>query len=178
MKGFLFFCCVLFSHASFFSPQVLGESLYISGKYLDYEEKYVKAKPKVESLFTENESLKGKISVLANEAKQDKERLKTLKKIIDTKRAFSKLKDKQIDEALSKVEKAGLEVVEKFKALDEYLDKLCDYYVEGFNLLRKCLAKHHLELDFFKLDMEAVKKEVLVDRQFISGWRRWRSYGY
>nr|POF21992.1 hypothetical protein CFP56_35533 [Quercus suber] len=98
--------------------QVLGESLYILGKYLDYEEKYAKAKSK-------------------------------------------------INEALSKVEKAGLEAVEKFKASDEYLDKLCDYYVEGFDLLHKCLAKHHLELDFSKLHMEVVEKEVLVDRQSI-----------
>ena len=53
--------------------------------------------------------------------------------------------------------------MEKFKALDEYSDKLCDYYVEGFDLFRKYLAKHHLELDFSKLDMEEVEKEILVD---------------
>jgi len=47
-----------------------------------------------------------------------------LEKSIDTEKAFSKLKDKQIYEALSKVKKVGIEVVEKFKASDEYLDKL------------------------------------------------------
>ena len=56
-----------------------------------------------------------------------------------------------------KVEKAGLEAVEKFKASDEYSDKLCDYYVEGFNLLYNYLVKHHPELDFSNLDMEAVE---------------------
>lgn len=124
---------------------MLGESLYISGKCLDYEEKYVVAKSKVESFSAENESLKSQISTLAEESRKDKERLKTLEKSLDIEKAFSKLKDKQIDEALLKVEKAGLETVEKFKALDEYLDKLCNYYVEGFDLFRKYLAKLDME---------------------------------
>ena len=73
---------------------MLGESLYISGKYLDYEEKYETAKSKVESLSLENELLKGQIFALSNEANMDKDRLKTLEKSIDTEKAFSKLKDK------------------------------------------------------------------------------------
>ena len=56
-----------------------------------------------------------------------------------------------------------MEAVEKFKASEEYSDKLCDYYVEGFDLFRKYLAKHHLELDFSKLDMEEVEKDILAD---------------
>lgn len=39
--------------------QVLCESLYILRKYLDYKEKYVMAKSKVESLSAKNKSLKG-----------------------------------------------------------------------------------------------------------------------
>ena len=154
----------------FFSfPQVLGESLYIFGKYLDYEEKYVTAKSKVESLSLENELLKGQISALSDEPNKDKDRMTTLEKIIDTKKAFSKLKDKQIDKALLKVEKAGLDAVEKFKAPNEYSGKLCDYYVEGFELFKKYLAKHHPSLDLSKLDMEAIEKEVLEDCQSTEG---------
>nr|POE80500.1 hypothetical protein CFP56_04858 [Quercus suber] len=74
--------------------KVLGESLYISRKYLDYEEKYVTAKSKVESLSLENELLKGQIYAFSNEANKDKDRLKTLEKCIDTENAFSKPKDK------------------------------------------------------------------------------------
>ena len=106
------------------------------------------AKSKVEPLSVENELLKSQIFALAEESRKDKERLKTLEKILDTEKAFSRLKDKQIDEALIKVVKAGFEVVEKFKALDEFLDKLYDYYVDGFDLFCKYLAKHHHELDF------------------------------
>lgn len=46
---------------------MLGESLYISGKYLDYEKKFMVAQSKVESLFVENELLKKKVSSLSNE---------------------------------------------------------------------------------------------------------------
>nr|POE86749.1 hypothetical protein CFP56_15459 [Quercus suber] len=100
-------------------------------------QKYVVAKSKVESLSAENELLKSQIFALAEECRKDKERLKTLEKILDTEKAFSRLKNKQIDKAFLKVVKAGSEAMEKFKASDEYLDKLCDYYVESFNLFRK-----------------------------------------
>jgi len=60
-------------------------------------------------------------------------------------------------------------VVEKFKVFDEYLDKLCDYYIEGFELFRKYLGKHHTKLDFSNLDMEAVENEVLADQQSAEG---------
>ena len=143
---------------------MLGKSLYISGKYLDYEEKYVTGQSKVESLSLENESLKGQVFALSDKVAKYNDYLKTLEKSIDTEKAFSKLKDKQINKALLKVEKAVSEAVEKLKASNEYSEKLCNYYMEGFKLFRKYLAKHHPSLDFSKLDMEAVEKEILADR--------------
>ena len=53
-----------------------------------------------------------------------------------------------MDDAQLKIQKAGLEAVEKFKMFDEYSEKLCDYYVDGFKLFCKYMAKHHLDLDF------------------------------
>ena len=53
--------------------------------------------------------------------------------------------------------------MDKFKVFDEYSDKLCDCYVEGFDLFWKYLAKHHSKLDFSKLDMEEVEKNILAD---------------
>ena len=50
-----------------------------------------------------------------------------------------------------------MEVVEKFKISDEYSEKFCDYYVEGFEIFRKYLAKHHSNLDISKLDMETIE---------------------
>ena len=53
--------------------------------------------------------------------------------------------------------------MEKFKASDEFLNKLYEYYVDGFELICKYLAKHHPTLDFSQLDMEEVEKEILED---------------
>ena len=75
---------------------MLGESLYISGKYLDYDKKLVEAQSRIASLSTENESLTIQISALAN--KKDKDHLKTLEKNINIEKAFLKLKDKQIED--------------------------------------------------------------------------------
>nr|POE86320.1 hypothetical protein CFP56_45929 [Quercus suber] len=63
-----------------------------------------------------------------------------------------------------KVEKASFKVVEKFKASDEFLDKLYDYHVDGFEPFHKYLVKHHPELDFSQLDMKEVEKQILEDR--------------
>lgn len=68
--------------------QVLGESLYLSGKYLDYEEKHVVVQSKVESLSVENELLKETVSSLSDEAKKSQDRLKTLEHDVKTKKAF------------------------------------------------------------------------------------------
>nr|POF09658.1 hypothetical protein CFP56_10837 [Quercus suber] len=138
-------------------------SVRISGKYLDYDKKLVEAQSGIVSLFAKNEFLTIQISALADEAKKDKDYLKTLEKNINTEKVFSKLKDKQINEALTNVEKVGFEAVEKFKASNEFSNKLYDYYVDGFKLFRKYLAKHHPKMDFSQLDMEEVEKEVLAD---------------
>ena len=53
--------------------------------------------------------------------------------------------------------------MEKFKKSDEYSDNLCDYYMDDFDLFRKYMAKHHLDLDFSTFDMEVVEKEILVN---------------
>ena len=63
-----------------------------------------------------------------------------------------------------KIQKADPKAVEKFKKSDEYLDKLCNYYVDGFELFYKYMAKHHPDLEFFTLDMKAVEKKILEDR--------------
>lgn len=83
---------------------------------------------------------------------------------MSTKKAFFRLKDKQIKETLARILKVSVEAIEKFKDSDEYSDKLCNYYVEGFDLFRNYLTKHNPELDFSKLDMEEVEREILANR--------------
>ena len=52
----------------------------------------------------------------------------------------------------------------EFKDSDWYSDVLCGYYMEGFDLLGKWMAKHHPDLDLSSLVMDEVEKELLVDR--------------
>ena len=83
-------------------------------------------------------------------------------------KAFSKLKDKLINDAQLKIQKVGPKAMEKFKNSNEYSNKLCDYYVDGFELFCKYMAKHHPDLDFSTLDMEAVGKETLANHPSLS----------
>lgn len=55
-------------------------------------------------------------------------------------------------------------MVEKFKISTSTRKSYVTTIMEGFELFRKYLAKHHPELDFANFDMEAIKKEVLFDR--------------
>ena len=153
-----------FNFFYFFTLQVLGESLYISKKYSNYEEKIAMAQSKVDSLFFENELLKTKVKSLSDEMEKAQDHLKTSEKEVNNKKALSKLKDKQIDDAQLKIQKGSPKAMEKFKNSDEYSDKLCDYYIDGFELFRKYMAKHHPDLDFSTLDMEVVEKEILANR--------------
>ena len=77
---------------------------------------------------------------------------------------LGKLKDKQIGDLELKLQKAEAMAVKEFKDSDEYSDELCGYYVEGFDLLRKWMAKHHLDLDLSNLVMDEVEKELLANR--------------
>ena len=79
---------------------------------------------------------------------------------------FSKLKVKQIGNLGLKLQKAGATTVKEFKDSDKYSDELCGYYVEGFDLLRKWMAKHHPDLDLSGLVMDDVEKKLLADHPF------------
>ena len=57
-------------------------------------------------------------------------------------------------------------VVQEFNDSDAYSDELCEYYVEGFKLFRKWMAKHHPDLDLSGLVMGDVEKELLSDCPF------------
>nr|POF11017.1 hypothetical protein CFP56_13535 [Quercus suber] len=74
------------------------------------------------------------------------------------------LKDKQIGDLELKLQNVGATAVQDFKDSDEYSDELCKYYVEGFDLLMKWMAKHHPGLDLSSLAMDDIEKELMFDR--------------
>ena len=126
----------------------------------------VSSEPVVKSLFAKNETLKNKVSILTIEAENDKEHVVVLEKSLQVDKDFCKLKDKQIGDLELKLQKVRATTVKEFKESDEYSDELWWYYVEGFNLLRKWMAKHHPNLDLFGLVMDDVMKELMSNCPF------------
>ncbi|XP_050241950.1 uncharacterized protein LOC126690877 [Quercus robur] len=141
--------------------QVLGESLYLSRKYLDYKEKYVLAQSKVESVSFKNASLAEQVTKLTADLVKAQDCLSVLEKDLKTEKTFCALKDKQLEAALGKIEEAQTQAMTNFKNSDEYDDKLCALYVEGFDLVR---FSHHLEIDLSTLDIEKFEIEIVADQ--------------
>ena len=56
--------------------------------------------------------------------------------------------------------------MQEFKESNSYLDELYEYYVEGFELFRKWMVKHHPNLDISGLVKGEVEKELLADPPF------------
>ena len=54
--------------------------------------------------------------------------------------------------------------VQDFKDSDEYSDELCKYFVEGFDLLVKWVAKHHHGLVLSSLAVDNVQKKLMSNR--------------
>nr|POE75820.1 hypothetical protein CFP56_05090 [Quercus suber] len=78
------------------SSEALGESLFVSGKLLDFEKKVATAKPMIKSLSAKNKTLKNKVAILTVEAENDKKRVAALEKSVQLEKDFCKLKDKQM----------------------------------------------------------------------------------
>ena len=54
-----------------------------------------------------------------------------------------------------KVETTGIDAVQKFKAMQSFIDSCTDYYGTGFNNCLKQVASTFLELDLFGISMDA-----------------------
>ena len=81
------------------------------------------AQSKTDSISSKNEMLKAKVTSLSNKVEKVEDHLKTLERDVNTEKAFSKMKDKQINDALLKIQKADPEAVEKVKKSNEYSNK-------------------------------------------------------
>ena len=144
----------------------MGESLFVSKKLLDLEKKVITSEPLVKSLSAENETLKNKVAILTIEAENDKEHVVTLEKSLQVEKDFYKLKHKQIGDLELKLQNVRATAVQDFKDFDDYSDNLCKYYVEGFDLLVKWMAKHHPNLDLSGLAADDIEKVFMFDRPF------------
>ena len=128
---------------------------------MDLEKKVATSEPLVKCLSAKNEILRNKVVIFTAEAKNDKEHVATLEKSLQVEKDLFKLKDKQIGDLELKLENVGATAVQDFKDFDEYSNELCKYYVEGFDLLVKSMAKCHPGLDLSGLAVDDVEKEFL-----------------
>ena len=74
---------------------------------MDLEKKVAMFEPLVNSLSTENETLKNKVAILTAEAENDKERVATLEKSLQVEKDFCKLKDKKIGDLELNLQNVG-----------------------------------------------------------------------
>ena len=70
---------------------------------MDYEEKYVLAQSKVESISSENASFTGQVTKLITNLVKAQDCLSVLEKDLKTEKAFCALTDKQLEVALGRV---------------------------------------------------------------------------
>ena len=137
--------------------------MFVSRKLLDLEKNVATSEPLIKSLSAKNEMFKNKVAILATEAENDKEHVATLEKSLQVEKDFCKLKDKQIGDPKLKLQNVRATAVQDFKVSDKYSDELCKYYMEGFDLLVKWMAKHHPSLDLSGLAVDDVVKELMSD---------------
>ena len=121
------------------------------------------SEPLTKSLSAKSEMFKNKVAILATEAENDKEHVATLEKSLQVEKDFCKLKDKQIGDLELKLQNVRATKVQDFKDSNKNFDELCKYYVEGFDLLVKWMAKHHPSLDLFGLAVDDIVKELMSD---------------
>ena len=76
----------------------MGESLFVSGKFLDLKKKVATSEPLIKSFFAKNETFKNKVAILTTKAENDNEHVATLEKSLQVEKDFCKLKDKQIND--------------------------------------------------------------------------------
>ena len=139
--------------------QVLGESLYITSKYLASEAKVESARSHASSLEAENSKLRKELIVAKDDANQAKEKLDELR----VERELTKENDEQIAAAREKAKGLAAKAVEGFQQTDEYNTVLFNWYFKGFELLRRYFIKHPSGVDLEKLDLEEVDKEMAAN---------------
>lgn len=69
-------------------------------------------------------------------------------------------KDDQLQMANQKIASAGSDAVQAFQLTEEYNIVLFSWYFKGFELLRRYLTKHNLEVNLENLDFKEVDKEI------------------
>ena len=135
---------------------MLGESLYITSKYLTQEAKVASLTSKMEAMEAETSKLKQSLINSMDEANILKEKVKALSDDLRAECQLTLEKDEQLLGVKESLKTIAARSVEAFQTTEEYNSVLFSWYFKGFELLRRYLVKHPSGVDLGKLDLEEV----------------------
>ena len=118
----------------------------------------------VDVLEVETSKLRKELITAMDNGNQMKEQIKNLIDDLKAKKLLMKQKDEQLQAANREVSTAGDIDGQAFQLTNECNGILLNQYFKGFELLRRYLTKHKLEVDLESLDFEAVDKEMEADK--------------
>ena len=98
-----------------------------------------------------------------DKANSIKDKVKTLSDNLKTEWQLTLKKDKQILTAKEKIQTIAAKAVEGFQQTEEYNLVLFNWYLKGFELLRRYFIKHPSGVDLENLDLEEVDKEMAAN---------------
>ena len=127
------------------------------------EERVMVAISKVEAPEVEASGLRKDLIEAMYAVNSSKEKIQALTTQLNAEKMLVKQKDEQVVVANQKMKNAVAKAVHTFQLMDKYNAVLFGWYFKSFELLRRYLVKHDLEIDLKDLDFEAIDKEIEVD---------------
>ena len=137
--------------------------MHITTLYLVNEEKAVMANLKVEVLEVKASGLRNDLGAAIDAFNTSKEQAKVLTEQLESEKQLVKQKDDLFASAAQQMKIAVAKAVTTFQTTEEYNTILFQWYIKGFELLRRYMIKHGLGTDLENLDFEAVDKEIEED---------------
>ena len=147
----------------FFFFYVLGESLHITSEYLTQEAKVASLTSKMEAMEAETSKLKQSLIDSMGEVNTLKEKVKALSDDLRAEHQLTLEKDEQLLGVKESLKTIAARSVEAFQTTNEYNSVLFNWYIKGFELLRRYLVKHPSGVDIGKLDLEEVDQEMAAN---------------
>ena len=142
---------------------MLGESLHITSEYLTQEAKVASLTSKMEAMEAETSKLKQSLIDSMGEVNTLKEKVKALSDDLRAEHQLTLEKDEQLLSVKESLKTIAARSVEAFQTTNEYNSVLFNWYIKGFELLRRYLVKHPSGVDIGKLDLEEVDQEMAAD---------------
>ena len=137
--------------------------MHFTTQFLANEEKAVMATSKVEALEAEASGLRRDLIAAMDAHNTSKEQVKVLTEQLGAEKLLTKQKDELLATANQRMKAAVAKAVLAFQTIEEYNTILFQWYVKGFELLRRYLMKNGPGTDLENLDFETVDKEIEAD---------------